>query len=112
LQSFISAFFQWKKTYVGTPKEPRFHELMETAALRRGERTFYSVGPTEQEAYRVLDEQLTNLDELARFIVARVAATVLEDEAVLTNGTFIENIDLENLRFDPTKSASMLPAVI
>jgi flavin-dependent dehydrogenase len=103
LQSFISAFFQWKKAYVGTPKAARFHELMEMEALRRAERTFYSVGITEEEAYRVLDEQLTNLEELARFIVARVAATVLEDEAVLTDGNFIEKIDLENLRFDPNE---------
>jgi flavin-dependent dehydrogenase len=103
LQSFISAFFQWKKAHVDTPKAPCFRELMETEALRRAERTFYSVGATEEECCQVLDEQLTNLGELARFIVTRIVATVLADESVLTNRAFIETIDLNDLRFDPTQ---------
>jgi 2-polyprenyl-6-methoxyphenol hydroxylase-like FAD-dependent oxidoreductase len=100
LQAFVSAFFQWKKTQGSTPKSPAFVELMRSEPLRQSEQTFYRVGVTEDEACRILDEQLINLSELARFIVARITGTVLMDETVLTNRRFIETIDLENLHFD------------
>ena len=53
------------------------------------------------EARCILDEQLANLTELARYIVAYVSSVVLADERVLTNRVFVEGIDLQNIRFDP-----------
>jgi flavin-dependent dehydrogenase len=101
LQAFISAFFQWKKMQSARPNSLGLVELMQSEPLRRAERTFYCVGVTEDEACRILDQQLTSLSELARLIVARIAGTVLADETVPTNRHFIESIDLENLCFDP-----------
>src|SRR5262249_29637423 len=64
------------------------------------ESTFYRVGVSVVEAPRVLDEQLANLRELARYIVAYVSSVVLADERVLTNRAFVDGIDLQNFRFD------------
>jgi hypothetical protein len=68
--------------------------------LRTAESTFYRVGISFEEAVRTLDEQLANLMELARFIVAHVYAVVLADERLLTNRAFVEHIDFHQLRFD------------
>ena len=68
---------------------------------RQAESTFYRVGISVAEAPRILDEQLANLRELARYIVAYVSSVVLADERVLTNRAFVEGIDLQNLRFNP-----------
>ena len=38
---------------------------------------------------------------MARFVLAFVTMTVLADERVLTNRSFIESIDLANYTFDP-----------
>jgi hypothetical protein len=40
---------------------------------------------------------------MAKFLVAHVYSVVLGDERVLTNGSFIESIDLKHLRFDPVR---------
>jgi hypothetical protein len=73
---------------------------MEIGALRSAESTFYRVGVSPAEAREVLDEQLENLRELARFVVAHVHSVVLGDEGVVANRPFVESIDLENFRFD------------
>jgi flavin-dependent dehydrogenase len=103
LQSFISDFFQWKKSQVAVQEAPCFRELMDTEPLRRAEQAFYCVGVTEEEAFRILDDHLRNLRELARYLVARITANVVKDESVLTNRRFVEAIDLKNLRFDPAQ---------
>ena len=101
LQAFISAYYQWKKAQSQPPQAPRFHDFTALGALRTAESTFYRVGVSVEEARCILDEQLANLKELARYIVAYVSSVVLADERVLTNRAFIERIDLQNLRFDP-----------
>jgi 2-polyprenyl-6-methoxyphenol hydroxylase-like FAD-dependent oxidoreductase len=101
LQAFISAYFQWKKAKYQPPQAPRFHDFTALGALRTAESTFYRVGVSVTEARDILDEQLANLTELARYIVAYVSSVVLADERVLTKRAFIEGIDLQNLRFDP-----------
>jgi hypothetical protein len=53
------------------------------------------------EARRVLDLQLANLQQLARFVAAHITSAVLADDRILTNEAFVERIDLEHLRFDP-----------
>jgi len=101
LQSFISDYFQWKKSLSRAPKEPSFQELTQIGPLRTAEQAFYSVNVSVDEARRVLDLQLANLRQLARFIVAHVTSVVLGDERILTSEAFVESIHLEDLRFDP-----------
>jgi 2-polyprenyl-6-methoxyphenol hydroxylase-like FAD-dependent oxidoreductase len=101
LQTFISAYYQWKTVHCQAPSEPLFHDFTAIGALRTAESTFYRVGVSLEEARDILDEQLDNLKELARYIVAYVCSVVLADECVLTNRAFVESIDLQNLRFTP-----------
>jgi hypothetical protein len=103
LQEFITGFYHWKKEHCSQTGRPIFNDFMEIGALRVTESTFYRVGVTVEEAREVLDEQLTNLMELARFTVAHVYSAVLEDKAVVTNRSFVESIDLDNFCFDESK---------
>jgi hypothetical protein len=101
LQTFLSAYYQWKKAQHQPPPAPRFHDFTALGALRTAESTFYRVGVSVTEARDILDEQLANLTELARYIVAYVSSVVLADERVLTNRAFVEGLDVQNFRFDP-----------
>jgi hypothetical protein len=101
LQAFLHDYYHWKKAEVRPPDEPRFFDFTSVAALRAAERTFYRVGVGPAEAKRVLDGQLTNLEELARYFVAYVASVVLDDPQVVNSREFVEGIDLGDLRFDP-----------
>jgi 2-polyprenyl-6-methoxyphenol hydroxylase-like FAD-dependent oxidoreductase len=101
LQSFISAYYQWKKATRQLARGPLFHDFTALGPLRTAESTFYRVGVSVEEAIAILDAQLTNLRELARYIVAYIYSVVLSDERVLTNRAFIENIDLQHFGFDP-----------
>ncbi|HSR50380.1 MAG TPA: hypothetical protein VLV83_06095 [Acidobacteriota bacterium] len=101
VQKLLSDYFQWKKAQglLGN-KEPVHHELTRISTLSRAEKTFYRVDVSASEAREVLDEQLENLEELARFIAAQVAAEALAEPDARTNRAFVEGIDLDNLRFD------------
>jgi 2-polyprenyl-6-methoxyphenol hydroxylase-like FAD-dependent oxidoreductase len=101
LQSFISAYYQWKKSMRQPANGPIFHDFTVLGPLRTAESTFYHVGVSVEEAIAILDAQLANLRELARYIVAYIYSVVLSDERVLTNRSFIESIDLQHFRFDP-----------
>lgn len=101
LQSFISAYYQWKKVEREPLREPVFNDFMDVASLATAEKAFYSVGVSVEEAHRILDFQLANLKEMARFILTHISSVVLSDERVLTNRAFIESIDLSNYEFDP-----------
>jgi len=103
LQSFISAYYQWKKSHRPPPREPVFHDFTELAPLRKAESTFYRVGVSVEEARQILEDQIASLQELARFIVAHISSVVMEDEGVLTHRAFIESIDLHHLQFDPAE---------
>ena len=103
LQSFISGYYQWKKSHRQPSCEPLFHDFTEIGALRKAESTFYSVGVSVEEARRILDAQLNNLKELARFIVAHISSVVLSDKRIFTNRSFIESIHFSELRFDPVE---------
>lgn len=103
MQEFITGFYHWKKAHCTRTHRPIFNDFMEIGALRVAESTFYRVGVTVEEAREVLDEQLANLKELARFIVAHVHSVVLGDSAVVTNHSFVESIDLDNFSFDERK---------
>ena len=101
LQSFISDFFQWKKTRRVPPFEVFHFDFTDIQPLADAEKTFYRVGVSVDEARGVLDEQLNNLKEMARFMAAQICASVLSDVRVLTNRRFIENLDTTRLHFDP-----------
>jgi len=103
LQEFLSGYFQWTKDYREAPATPVFHDFTALEPLREAEKMFYRVGDTIEEAKEALDDQLLNLKELARFIVAHVHAVVLNDDSARKNAAFINSIDFKTLAFDPEK---------
>jgi flavin-dependent dehydrogenase len=105
LQAFISAYYQWKRAARQPTRQPLFHDFTAIGALPKAESMFYHVGVSVGNARHILDEQLDNLRELARYIAAYVSAVVLADERLLTHRAFIEGIDLQNLGFDPREMA-------
>ena len=90
--------------------EPVFFDFMEVGALAQSELTFYKVGVGVEEAKRVLDDQLENLRDLARWTFAHVASAVLDDPRAATNAAFIRGIDINDLQFDPEAMAERLEA--
>ena len=103
IQAFISAYYQWKKTARERPPKIIYNDFTEMAALFRAEKTLYQVGVSVEEARTILDQQLGNLKEMVRFIVARISAVVLGDECALLNQSFVESFDLNRLCFDPAE---------
>ena len=74
-------------------------------------RAMGAIGPVAlEEARDVLDEQLENLKDLARWTAAHVAAAVLDDPRAATNAAFIRGIDINDLQFDPEAMAARLTA--
>ena len=104
LQNFISDFFQWKKTRRTPPAEVFHFDFTDIKPLADAEKTFYKVGVSVEEARRVLDEQLSNLREMARYVAAQICASVLGDVRALTNRPFVEGLDIDRLRFDPEET--------
>ena len=78
-----------------------FNDFTELAALRTAESTFYRVGVSVEEARTILDTQVANLLELARYIVAHVCSVVLGDQRVLINRPFVASINPYDVSFDP-----------
>jgi 2-polyprenyl-6-methoxyphenol hydroxylase-like FAD-dependent oxidoreductase len=101
LQSFISAFFQWKKNRRIPPCEIFHFDFTDIKPLADAEKTFYRVGVSVDEAREILDEQLANLREMARLVAAQICASVVGDVRVLTNRQFVEGLDINRLQFDP-----------
>jgi 2-polyprenyl-6-methoxyphenol hydroxylase-like FAD-dependent oxidoreductase len=101
LQTFISDFFQWKKKTRIPPREIIHFDFTDIKPLADAEKTFYRVGVSVEESRRVLDEQLDNLKEMARFTAAQICASVLGEPRVLTNRPFVESLDITRLHFDP-----------
>jgi flavin-dependent dehydrogenase len=106
LQAFISAYYRWKRRAGRPAREPVFYDFTDIAPLRVAEKTFYQVGVSADEARRILDFQLDNLRELARYFVAHIYAAVLSEEGALTNRAFIESIELNRLQFAPAEMRS------
>ncbi len=107
----LADYYRWKKENVAlAAPEPVFFDFMEVGALVVAELTFYKVGVSRDEARQVLDEQLENLRDLARWTAARVAAAVLDDPRAATNAAYVRGIDIENLQFDPAAMAARLEA--
>jgi flavin-dependent dehydrogenase len=107
----LAAYYRWKKeNVVLEAPEPVFFDFMEVGALAAAELTFYKVGVDLDEAKRVLDGQLDNLRDLARWTLAHITAAVLDDPRALTNAAYIRGIDVDDLRFDPEAMAARLEA--
>jgi 2-polyprenyl-6-methoxyphenol hydroxylase-like FAD-dependent oxidoreductase len=100
LQSFISDFFQWKKERRTPPREIFHFDFTDIKPLAEAEKTFYRVGVSVDDSRQVLDEQLANLKEMARFIAAQICASVVGDARLLTNRRFVEGLDTSRLYFD------------
>jgi 2-polyprenyl-6-methoxyphenol hydroxylase-like FAD-dependent oxidoreductase len=109
IHRLLAAYYRWKKenVVIGAP-EPVFFDFMEVGALVSAEMTFYKVGVSVDEARDVLDDQLENLKDLARWTAAHVAAAVLDDPRAATNAAFIRGIDINDLQFDPEAMAARL----
>lgn len=111
IHRLLAAYYRWKKeNVVMESPEPVFFDFMEVGALAQSELTFYKVGMDVDEAREVLDEQLENIRDLARWIAAHVAAAVLDDPRAVTNAAFIRGIDVNDLQFDPDAMAARLAA--
>jgi 2-polyprenyl-6-methoxyphenol hydroxylase-like FAD-dependent oxidoreductase len=111
IHHFLTAFYRWKKENTSlTAPEPVFFDFTEVGALKAAEKTFYQVGIGAEAARKVLDEQLVNLQELARWTAAHVAAAVLDDPRAATNAAYIRGIDVDMLQFDPKAMAERLEA--
>lgn len=111
LHQFLVDFYQWKKQNRETGlADPVFFDFMEFGHLRAAEECFYKVGVTSEQARSVLDEQLENLEELARAIVAHVTSVVTRDRRAKSRD-FVRTIPLDALRFDPAAMAEQLAAV-
>jgi 2-polyprenyl-6-methoxyphenol hydroxylase-like FAD-dependent oxidoreductase len=107
LHAFLAAYFEWKKTWLEpvAAGPPRHFDFYQFAHLRAAAECFYQVGSSAEEARPVLAEQLENLEDLARFIVAHVSAAVTGDPRALSR-EFVEGIDLRRLVFDPAAMAA------
>jgi len=97
----LLGYYRWRKENVGLPAEPVYFDFNDLGPLARARTTFYRVGVSVEEAREVLAEQMDNLEEMARFLAARVAAVVLEEPAVLRSAAFVERLDPAALDFDP-----------
>ncbi len=100
LHRFLKGYYEWKRAAprVHAP-EPAFFDFMESSHLRATEQTFYRMGQGSEAARRVLDEQLENLDELARSLVAGLTHVVTGDLRAWSRA-FVESLDFETLEFD------------
>ncbi|NJL26549.1 MAG: hypothetical protein HC897_01075 [Thermoanaerobaculia bacterium] len=101
IQQVLSDFFQWKKHHLEAGAKPVFFDFMDVGSLKMAEKTFYDVGVTFDQARFVLNQQMDNLKELARFTFAYVSSRVVGGEALLANRAYVASIDLASFRFDP-----------
>ncbi len=98
------AYARWKEAAgdaEAPPTDPRHFDFTEIGPLARAEKTFYKVGLTVEEARQVLDEQLDNLREHARYALAHVAARVVGDPELVRHRAFVEALDPDQAAFDP-----------
>jgi 2-polyprenyl-6-methoxyphenol hydroxylase-like FAD-dependent oxidoreductase len=101
LHRFITSYYGWKKTLVGTAVEPRFFDFTELQHLKSSAELFYCVGLSAADAVKILRRELCNLNQFARFIIAHIYSVVAEDPELLTDRHFIENLNPVDSVFDP-----------
>jgi flavin-dependent dehydrogenase len=103
LQQFINDYYHWKKANREPHTSPIFYDFYESGGLGVAEKTFYQVGISVDEARTVLDTQLASAMELARYTAAHIYAMVLDEPSLVWNRSFLEQLDLERLAFDPDR---------
>ncbi len=106
LHVFLSRFYEWRRDHESAAAEPCFFEFTSVEPLRRAESTFYEVDVDVDGAIDVLDRQLNNLEELARYLVAHMCARVAGDPGLVTSRNHVESIDLEQLEFNAEELAA------
>jgi hypothetical protein len=107
VQDVLSGYYRWKKErgIAGGQPQPTHFDFLSVWALAQAEKTFYEVGVDATRAKRVLEQQLDNLEEMARWIAAHVASVVLDDERVLDDRAFVAGLDPQRLSFAPEEWA-------
>jgi flavin-dependent dehydrogenase len=100
IQSFITSYYQWKKTQPVKLRTPNFFDFMSLEPLRKSEELFYEVGLSGRECIRVLKSSMGNVERLARFIAMYIYSVVLDDAQLLTSKQLAETLRIDNLRFD------------
>jgi hypothetical protein len=111
LHALLADFYRWKKERGEEPHdEPCLFDFSEVAHLRATESCFYQVGLGAEAALAVLDEQLLNLEELARAVAVHVAGTVTGDPRVGSEA-FAAAIDVHELAFSPEAYGEQLAKV-
>lgn len=101
LHEFLNAFYHWKKANpAAMAHHPILFDFMESGHLKASEGTFYKVGLNSEQGRQVLDEQLANLEELARWIASHVAYQVTGDPRAREH-EYVAGIDVSRLSFDP-----------
>ncbi len=113
LHELLAAYYHWKKERPAPAASatPCFFDFAEIEQLREARSCFYRVGLSAEEAKQVIDEQLANLEQLARAIAAHVIAAVTGDRRALAPA-FAAAIDLRHLRFDPVAMGQEVAAMV
>lgn len=113
LHSFLAGYYLWKKEHLPLAcPEPTYLEFYESSPLKAAETCFYKVGIGSQAAREVLDGQVENLEEFARWIVAHLTSVVLDDPRIAVSKGFHEGIDfVAGFPFDPEALAARWAAV-
>jgi 2-polyprenyl-6-methoxyphenol hydroxylase-like FAD-dependent oxidoreductase len=101
MHELLVGFYRWKKENLNETPAQTFFDFYECWQLGAAEKCFYKVGVPVEEARQILDEQLANLEELARRLAAHVAATVLGDPRALMHPDFVGSLDPATVEFDP-----------
>jgi hypothetical protein len=101
IQTFITAYYHWKKDRPVEHRDPSFLDFMFLDPLKKSEELFYQVGLSGTECMKVLKTGMANVERLGRFIAMHIYSQVLEDESLLTSKELSDTIRVDNLRFDP-----------
>lgn len=99
--ALLAGYAAWKREHRAPRRDPVHLDFMRVCALRRAEQTFYELGVTATEGKRVLQRQMENLEQLARFLAVHIAAEVIGAPAAKTDAAFVRGFEVENLRFEP-----------
>ena len=101
LQAFIAGYYQWKKGRQLREYEPKFFDFMCFEPLMKAEKLFYQVGLSASETIDTINQNMANVERLARFIAAYIYSLVVDNHGLLMSKEFVDSLELENLRFDP-----------
>ncbi len=105
IQKLLVDYYRWKKVNgtIGSD-EPCHFDFMSVQSLAFAERAFYRVGVDIETARNVLRDQLTNVEELARYVLVFVASQVIGAPEAVNHARFVEEIGrLDAIAFEPDR---------